>query len=358
MKRLAAVACAGLAALAVLILSAPAGAAVSPKLAITPTNAGGANLIVSGGSSNPAEDAFQKIQIYVPTGFGLKAPAGGAAVGTASGHALVKDVDATQEQNFTGKLTAAGLADPAFAYESSSCDNATHSAVWSMQITANDTSPVTIPIFVDRTTGSEAAFGPYKLVMCLRSPDLPQGDPNRSLTGTKIDNFVLTLSGFTVPTKAGDYRWRSLWTPYAPGTGNPNTAGTVEAQSVVRVPPGVLSLAAKKVTQKVNGRVQAVVRLSGKLLVAGEPAGNVKVGFSHGPTKGKLTSFGSVKTDAAGNYLITSRLTKATYFQGGVTLPRQELGPAGCQASFGSSIGCVNASISGFKVLSRLLYVR
>jgi hypothetical protein len=358
MKRLAVVACAGISSLAALALSAPAGAAVSPKLAITPTNSGGANLIVSGGVTNPAEDAFQKIQIYVPTGFGLNAPVGGTTVGTASGHLLVKDVDATQEQSFSAKITAISPTDPAVAYENASCDNTTHAAAWSMQLTANDTSPVNIPIFVDRTTGSETAFGSLKLVMCLRSPDLPASDPNRSQTGTKLDNFLLTLSGFTIPTKAGDYRWRSLWTPYAPGTGNVNAAGTVEAQSIVRVPPGVLSLAAKRVQQTINGHVRSIVRLTGKLVVAGEPASGVRLGFSHGANKAKLTAFGTVKSGATGSFLITSRLTKATYFQGGVTIPRQELGPGGCTPSFGAGVSCLNASIGGFRLLSRMVYVK
>jgi hypothetical protein len=92
------------------------------------------------------------------------------------------------------------------------------------------------------------------------------------------------------------------------------------------------------------------------VLIAGEPASQVKLGFSHGATKSKLTSFGSVKTDRSGNFLITSRLTKATFFQGGVTIPRQELGPPGCTASFG--VSCVNASISGFRLLSRMVYVK
>ena len=159
MKRLAAVACACISALAVMILAAPAGAAVSRSSRSRRPTSGGANLIISGGVSNPAEDAFQKIQIFVPTGFGLNAPVGGTVVGTASGHALVKDVDATQEQNFSGKITAVGLTDPAYAFEQSSCDNTTHAAAWSMQIGANDSSPVTIPIFVDKTTGTETAFG-------------------------------------------------------------------------------------------------------------------------------------------------------------------------------------------------------
>jgi hypothetical protein len=178
------------------------------------------------------------------------------------------------------------------------------------------------------------------------------------MTGTKIDNFELTLTGFTIPTKAGDYRWRALWTPYAPGTGNVNTAGTVESQSVVRVPPGLLSLGAKKVAQTVHGKVRQIVKLSGRLLLDGEPASGVKIGFSHGPAKSRLTSFGSVKTGTTGTFLLTSRLTRPTWFQGGVTIPRQELGPAGCTPSFGTGVACVNASISGFRLVSRMVHVK
>ena len=62
-----------------------------------------------------------------------------------------------------------------------------------------------------------------------------------------------------------------------------NTAGTVEAQSVVRIPPGLLSLAAQEGAadhQRQGARRSS--KLSGRLLLAGEPAGGVKVGFSHG----------------------------------------------------------------------------
>src|SRR5262249_53866313 len=86
MKRLAVLVCAGSAVAAAMLLAGPAAAAISPKLAVTPSNGAGAALIVSGGSSSSAEDPFAKIQLYVPTGFALNAPAGGAAVGTATGH--------------------------------------------------------------------------------------------------------------------------------------------------------------------------------------------------------------------------------------------------------------------------------
>jgi hypothetical protein len=357
MKTLACLAASTAAVTAGALLDAgSAAAAISPKLAVTTTNSGGANLIVSAGVSNPAEDAFAKVQIYMPAGFGLKAPAGGATVGTAGGHALVKDVDATQEQNYNGKVVAIATNDPAIAWENANCDNAPHAAAWSMQVIANDGS-ANVPIFVDRTTGAEAQLGPYKLVICLRSPDLPQNDPNRMPTAIKFDSFLLTLTGFTLPTKAGDYRWRSLWTPYAPGTGTPNTAGNVEAQSVVRVPSGVLALAAHKAKRTVKGKLRTQVRLAGKVTIGGEAAGRIRVAFSHGSSLSKLVSMGSVRATAAGAFSTTSLLTKPTYFQAGVTVARQELGPGACTASFGAAVKCVSASIGGFRLLSRPIRV-
>jgi hypothetical protein len=269
---------------------------------------------------------------------------------------VVKDVDATKERSFTGTITSAGVSDSAYAFEQSSCDNTGHAAVWSMQVAVKDASPLTIPIFVDRTTGTETAFGSYKLVICLRSPDLAPSEANRSTGGTKIDRFVLTLGGFTVPTARGNYRWHSLWTPYGPGSGNVNAPGTVEAQSIVQIPAGLLSLGAKKVPQEIDGTLRTIVKLSGRLQLDGLPAGNVKLGFSHGPSLSELTSFGSATTGKTGTFLLTSIFSRPTYFQGGVTIPRQELGAAGCTASFG--VPCVNATISGFRLLSRPVLIK
>jgi len=357
MKRLAAAVCAGVTALAVLTLAAPAGAAISPKFTVTPVTSGGANLIISAGSSNPSEDAFAKVQIFMPTGYALKSPVGGATVGTVSAHATAKDIDPTQETNWSGKIVAIGLTDPAIAYENQNCDNTTHSAAWSVQLLGSSSGQVSFPIFIDKTSGSEAAFGPYKLTMCLRSPDLTQADPNRSSLGFKLNNFVLTLSGFTHPKKAADYRWRALWTPYTPGSATVNTAGSVETQSIVRVPPGALALVAKRSTTKVGNQIRKIVTLSGSVLVAGEPAGGYKVGFSHGTAKTKLSRFGSATTKNDGTFVFTSRVTKPTWFQAGVTVPKQELGSAGCTPSFGTGVSCLNASISGARVLSQFIKV-
>jgi hypothetical protein len=356
MKSLVGLACSGAVAVVALISAGPAAAAISPTLAVTTTNSGGANVIIAAGVSNPSEDPFAKIQIYVPTGFELNAPVGGTTVGSVSGKAVVKDIDPSQEASFTGKVVAIGATDPAVAFENANCDNTAHAAAWMMQLSSSE-GQVNIPIFVDKTAGTEARFGSYKLVVCLRSPDLAQADQNRSPGGTKVDSLLLTLAGFKVPTAAGDYRWRSLWTPYTPGTGTVNAAGNVEAQSLVRIPSGALTISARKVTVTVNGRSRTHIRLSGQLTIAGKASARYPVAVSHGSDRTRLTVMGSVKTNSGGNYVISSTFKKPTYYQAGVTIARRDLGPGGCTPSFGASVHCVNAIISGSRVISRVIHV-
>ena len=53
-----------------------------------------------------------------------------------------------------------------------------------------------------------------------------------------------TVNGiFTTPSAGGVLRWETLFTPYNPGKGTPNLAGTFEARSLVALPVG-LSLTA------------------------------------------------------------------------------------------------------------------
>ena len=68
-----------------------------------------------------------------------------------------------------------------------------------------------------------------------------------------------TVNGiFTTPSTAGILRWESLFTPYNPGKGTVNLAGTFETRSLVALPVG-LSLTA---THKKDG----VHALKGKAL--------------------------------------------------------------------------------------------
>jgi hypothetical protein len=329
-----------------LAFAGPAFAAVTPKLTVS---AGGPTLSIKTAEQNPSDDAIAKLEIYVPKGFGLKAPAVGTVLGSVGGQALVKDVDPAAEQTYTGDVVAISPADASVAYENASCDNGTHAAAWLMRARTADTS-VNVPIFVDSTSGSETQFGAYKLVACMRAPDLAPGAANRSAMGTKIDSMRLVLKGFTIPKATGEYRWRSLWTPFAAGTTNMNTGGRIEAQSLVRVPTGALTLKAT--------RLGGQVRLFGRLIVGSEPADHVKVAISHGRSKTRLARLGSPTTSSSGSFSLIGRVNPPRWFLAGATLLDQDLGSAACQASFGTGVPCADATVGASHVLSPFVHVR
>jgi hypothetical protein len=329
-----------------LVFAGSAFAAVSPKLTVS---VGGPTVSIKTAVQNPSDDAIAKLEIYVPNGFGLKAPVGGTVLGTVTGQALVKDIDPGTEHAYTGDVVAISPTDPAVAYENASCDNTSHAAAWMVR-TRTDEGTMNLPIFVDKTSASEAQLGGYKLVVCMRSPDLEPGTANRANTGTKIDSMRLVLKGFTVPKAAGEYRWRSLWTPFAPGTANMNTGGRIEAQSLVRVPTGALTLKATRLGNQ--------VRLFGRLIVGGEPADHVRVGISHGRSKSHLVRLGSPMTNAAGSFSIVAKLEPPQWFLAGATSLDQDLGPGTCQASFGASVPCANATVGASHLISTFVHVR
>ncbi len=145
-----------------------------------------------------------------------------------------------------GGVSAIALTSTSIAYENTSCDGDQHLAAWMVQLKGAKGSTLSFPIFVDATSGASTSFGPYVLVACFRPADIAANDPNRSAAGSVVDSFSLALSPFFRPTVDGDYRWRSVWTPFTAGTGTLNTAGAVEAQSIVTIPTGQVVIFGKK----------------------------------------------------------------------------------------------------------------
>jgi hypothetical protein len=117
-------------------------------------------------------------------------------------------------------------------------------------------------MFVVAGTAAEAAAGyQTKLVVCLPPPDVPAGTPGRATFGAKLLSATFASSAITQPTATGDYRWTSLWTPYIPGLGRPNPAGSVEVQALRHIPTQVsLTVTKKKVTTTVRKRVKGKIR--------------------------------------------------------------------------------------------------
>ena len=94
-----------------------------------------------------------------------------------------------------------------------------------------------IPLYVNPTAGPEQALGGYKLSICLPPPDVPVGTPGRAFQGAQLLDAKLTVNSiFTTPTGGGLIKWETLFTPYNPGKGTLNVAGTFEARAFVPLP--------------------------------------------------------------------------------------------------------------------------
>jgi hypothetical protein len=251
-------------------------------------------------------------------------------------------------------VIAIGPSDGSVAWEAANCDGNTHLAAWMVQLTGAKGVSLSFPVFVD----GPSAFGPYVLTACFRPADLPSGTANRSAFGAVVDSFTLSLTPFQRPTTDGDYRWRSLWTPFTAGTGTLDTTRNVEAQSVVTLPAGQIVIYGKKTTGKVKGKSVIRVEISGQVLVGGEPVGPVLVTIRHGSSPARLVSLGTAKAGSDGGYTKFATLVgPRQYFQASANVPAKDLGSSGCQASF-PGVPCVDATTGAGRTISGTMLVR
>lgn len=345
----------GVAAVAGVVALAFAGgavAALNPKfIVVSPPNTNqGATSITA--SVNPTDDAVAKVTMYAPLGYQLNAPDPGTKVGNVKATAQAADLGGSVLP-LTGQIMATSPTDPAVVQASAACDNTEHSAVWTMQLAAAG-QQLAIPMFVDQTTGVEAKLAVFKIVICLPPPDVPAGTPGRSAFGAKLLSASFDVNAFTNPPASGEYRWRSVWTPYTPKTGQVNTAGTVESQSVVRLPTSV-TIAVKKQHVVFRGKRRTLVTVTGKLSEAGMPIPAEQVSLQVGPSKTRLTRLKAVMTTKNGTFVKKLYLEKPRWFMAEVVLPTRVTGSAKCTASF--QVSCVSSFIGGVHVLSQVVHV-
>ena len=229
----------GCAAALALAVTAIAAASYAPSMGIfqatyKPSGAGSVTIVVA---QEKVDDPTARIVIYAPLGYkGTLTQAPGTQIGDVVAHVQVLDLGPN-----TLPLTGAVKADSPANYPAASnlcTPGVTHEAVWTLNAALPGQPANPIPVYVDHSTGAEAAFSSVKMTVCFRDPTLAAGDPRRSPNGTKfLDAAITTVSGvFTNPPSAGTRLWRSVFTPYTPGTGVPNAAGTREAQGVVPMP--------------------------------------------------------------------------------------------------------------------------
>jgi len=340
-------------AVVVLALAAPAMATYSPRLAISHNTVAtsGAHPTTIHITIPQSDDPTAAVNIFVPTGYQILTSTPGATIGSATASVLARDTGLTLP--LEGPVTAA---DPAqFAGPPNNvCDPGPHFAVWLLALSVAGQN-VTVPVYVNPTTGSPLqALGGFVIKVCLPPPDVPQGTPGRAVLGAQLLDVRFTVNVTSLPSGPDTEVWRTLFTPYTPGRGTPNVAGTVEARSFVGL-PGTVTLRARYVT-KTN-----TYRLSGRVSQGPTAVGGQTVRLFRGRTVRGLRTFASARTSGTGTYAKSGRLRpkRTTYFQARVAVPERD-NPAGCGVANlpPSGVPCSSATFGGFAAFSSIIRIR
>jgi hypothetical protein len=332
---------AGLASLAALIAVPSALAAyTSPKLEVTQT----ATATTIKASLSPTDDPTASVRIFVPTGTQLTtSQAPGTVLGPVA--AVVKALDlGGADLPLTGQLVVAAPAQVPAAAQAACLQSTVPLATWVMILSAAGQT-LTVPTYLIATTGTQAALGPASIQICLPPPDVPSGTPGRATFGAKVYSAQLTVSGVFAAVPVG--AWIAFWTPYNPGVGSVNAAGTVASPAAVA--PGAVSAVARK------SRLGAVV--SGRVTQAGQARGGATVTIRGGAKASALRKLGSVKVKANGSYSFKAK--RGTFFR--VTAVATSAGAAPLCAALNAAltpIPCVNPTTNGFTVQSKTVKKR
>ena len=234
--RLLAVACATLGAL---VLSGTAMAAyTTPRLEIlNPSERlGGGGPLTIRASVARTDDPTFRLLIYVPQGYvSSLVPQDGQQIGTINATINATAISAEAIVPVTGRILADTSITPADQQAAAPCLSGLTvgqiDAIYILEMSASGQT-LRVPMYVTTVTQSpEADFASGRMVACLPHP-------SQATLGAKLVSASLTFNGiFTNPFTRGDYRWRSLWSPWSANAPFlPNGPGTVETQAVDRIP--------------------------------------------------------------------------------------------------------------------------
>ena len=247
--RLALVTCAVFASLA---FAGTALASFAPKIVVSSNDdySLNAGVVISNN-----DDPTAKVTIYIPSQYSVAAAAPGK-LGNVTATASAADLGGAVLP-LTGELDA--IAPTATTTAAAQQCGVAPTQTWDLHLTAAGQS-LDIPMFV---VASQVPGYAWSLVVCLPPPDVPAGTPGRATFGAKLLSATFSASAIKEPSSgSGDLRWTSLWTPYNPGLGTVNAAGSVEVQSNRPVPvSGTFTHTQKRIVtyKKVNGKRVKVI---------------------------------------------------------------------------------------------------
>ena len=361
MSTLTRVAILGSASALALALSAPALAAFTPRLDVSVPN----GLSASGPAKihfavGPTDDTTARIVTYSPMQFGVNGGTPGSTIGTVVARARAADLGGAvvpvpgtiEVRDSTGTAIVSGVPVPLAQLALQCTQTTTHTAYWVFKLTAAGNA-IELAAFFDVTTGAEQALGTSKITICLPPDDLPVGTPGRSPFGIKLVDAMLSFARgvYTNPGQAGAYLWTSIWTPYNPGVGTANVAGTVTAISVTPLP---VTLALRGAFSK----PRKSAALAGRILIAGTFVAGVKLPLFAGKNRTGLKRAGSTNgTKASGAFTATKKMVRTTYYQVRFATPAVDT-PQLCQSlPAGALPRCVTSTVGGFSVRSNTVKV-
>ena len=339
-------------AVATLVFATAAFAANTATISVwhTPMVLAGSDSTTIHVSIPQTTDGIAAVNIFVPSGYG-------ATLGQASG-TTIGNVDATalaHDGGLTLPLSGAVTTDDPAKHTTDQCSPGTNAAVWNMNLSVAGQTLV-VPIYVNPTAGPATALGAYNLRICLPPWDVPLGTPGRAFNGAQLLDAKFTVNKIlTTPTGAGVLKWETLFTPYTPGKGTPNAAGTFEARAFVPIP--ILLGARVSYVKKKN-----TWTLSGKATEGGLPLSGLTVRIARGLSATKLTKQSSAKTGATGAWEASGKLIpkKTTYFQVSASVGERDYTATGCQSPLTpfAPAGCVTATLSPWSAKSAVVRVK
>jgi hypothetical protein len=274
-------------------------AAGNALAAFTPTIAVGHQPASTGASGTTSirvvvprdDDPLFKATIYVPVGYTatLNQPTG-TQIGDLPSERTqvqVREPIAGAVLPLSGVITTDNPAN----HTTSACAPGLHAAVWLLTLSlAGQT--LTVPAYVDPTSGAAAQLASHTIQVCLPSPNIPPA-LGGATAGAKLIAAQLNLRNvFSTPSSGATLRWHLVATPWPNTAGPPNVAGTVNAQGRVMLPARINLRATSR-----NGRVT----ITGGVFEGNGGVAQQAVGLRVG-RKGY-----TVRTNAAGSFRLVVR---------------------------------------------------
>jgi hypothetical protein len=330
----------GLAAVAA-IIAVPAALAAYTSAKLEVRQAGTTTVVKA--ALDPNDDPTASVRIFAPAGTQLTTTqAPGAVLGPV--RAIVKALDlAGADLPLEGQLlvAAAGQVPPA---AQTACIGATAPlATWIMVLSAAGQTLI-VPTYLVATSGAQTALGPAYIQVCLPPPDVPAGTPGRATFGAKLYSAELSIAGVfgAVPVGA----WVSFWTPYNPGAGTPNLAGTVASPAAIA--PGAVTLAARR---RAKGAT-----ITGRVTQGGQARAGATVTIFGGAKANRLKRLGRVTVRANGSYAFAAKT--GTFYRATAVGAPGAAAPLCTQLGPALGVPCVNPTVNGFTVRSRVVRKR